>query len=183
MSAIDQALDHARVAERAKDFMQRDFWAKEAVRHLWEEGPALPPSIVQSHGAGFQFTCSICGQVGTAPDVAGLMDIAEQHWGCGGLFKIWHCRACEHVEFSANKICRFCGQDRPADAVEVEAQNPSVVTSRRATYHVEDRNVAITCGSLLRAQRAARAMFPGRPLRIRMSCSTLRWPERGRRRC
>jgi hypothetical protein len=181
MSAIDQALDHARVAERMGDMRQRDFWAKEAVRFLYMEGPPLPPSTVEAKLAGFQFTCSQCITSEWAPDVAGLMDIADQHRGCGGPMRVWHCPTCDHVEFKDLQICRFCGSDRGADAEEVQAFRPGVVTDQRCTYVVEDRDTKITCGSLLRAQRAARAMYPGQQLRIRMACSCLRWKERGRR--
>lgn len=181
MSATDQALDHARVAERMKDFAQRDFWAKEAVRFLFQEGPPLPPSTVQAWGAGFRFTCSVCKKGDQAPDVAGLMDIAEQHEGCGGAFKVWHCPTCSHVEFSSHAVCRTCGKDKPANAIQVETCNPRVVTDQRATYYVEDRSTTISCGSLLRAQRAARAMFPGQKLRIRMAFLPMIWGEQGRR--
>ena len=164
MSNTSAALENARLFKSHAPAMRR--WLLLAVEHLPKD-IILPGHIIPSAGIllpnHLALQCLRCTKAIRVDSVAAAADFRDQHWHCGEVrCDAWRCPTCDNWEFEFQTICRFCHvmRDMPATAnLEV-----AFILNQYVSYDIflpgRRWRAQLTCNSLLRAKRAARAMYP-----------------------
>jgi len=117
--------------------------------------------------------CERCGQSVEVESVAAAADFRDRHWHCGGTHcEVWRCTTCDYWAFEFEERCRFCDAPRDPDGPRAVVLIETML-NQYASYDVflpgRKWRATILCNSLLRAKRAARAMYRWREAEVRFA--------------
>lgn len=164
MSNAAQAFDHAAFC-RGKDREQERFWVERALHEIRTE-LHLPEHMHTKGG----LTCGTCWESADVASVAHAADFRDRHYYCGETtIPSWVCPKCGKDCLGFLPSCGFCWEVRPEQARLFSGLDISTILWQRQNYEIlQDELVlaTVSCGSLLRARRAARAMFPRQPITV-----------------
>lgn len=164
MSNTSAALENRRIAMRNGHADKARHWALAACEHLPQD-ITLPEHIRVFVHVEIQtwIDCRRCHKVRPVESVAEAADFRDRHYHCGEKrCEVWRCPTCDSWEFSFLDRCRFCDTER-TDACASGSIHVTKVLDQYALYDVylgKAWRASIRCNSLLRAKRAARAMYP-----------------------
>ena len=162
MSNTTQALDHCHVAARAGDADQARYWLDKALRYVRQDGRLPMKMAVQPDGCtGIRLLCQACHQEETVYSLAQAATFGDQHYYCGGVVPLWVCSSCRGTNQDRDKQCRYCEADRDGAIVTISSA-VWIPDIREYQIMFPHRYVvgSVSCNSMLRARRAARAMYP-----------------------
>lgn len=118
----------------------------------------LPAHVHSQLGDPLKMQCVKCLGMADVRTVAQVGDFADRHAHLRGL--AWTCSRCAALEYHFKSRCRFCNMPREGAAV---SPSKMVVHHQFRLYPIRLRNDpvgSVMVQSLLRARRAARAMYP-----------------------
>lgn len=171
MSSTGQALKHARYyRDVVHDEVGSIYWLHRAVYEM-QHDVTTPGHIEVRVNERLQQLTIHCGRCGTdwiVDAVSTAADFRDRHYYCRDSVPAWRCQQCDRWAFGFEDTCRFCQTLKRADAAEGSLTLPDVL-EQQATYELRVAGkveATVTCRSLLRATRAARAMFPRVMVRI-----------------
>ena len=161
MSNTSAALTNARYAGHRSVARH---WLVEAMTHLRED-LAWPAHIrVTYHRTepALVVCCERCSKAEQVSSVAAAADYRDAHWHCGETHcNVWRCTTCDHWAFEYEKRCRFCDASRGLDGPRGVMPVVHLLNQRFGydVYLAGEWRAYVRCNSLLRAKRAARAMY------------------------
>ena len=173
MSEASQAFEHARIHQRLGHEREAEQWYDQAAGYLREQYHWAQHLGVSAFPNGINLGCDRCKQTRMVTSVAGAMDFRDEHAHCGEKqCSAWTCSVCHSDVFAWQDTCPLCGGTM-ADPEGYKAVPPSAVLRHEQLYWVRVRAETVAtvwCRSLLRARRAARAMYPGEGARVSNDC-------------
>ena len=141
-------------------------WLQLAQEHLPQD-IVLPEHIVPRAEVSCDVLvveCERCHLVTQVDSVAQAADFRDQHYHCGETHcDVWRCPTCDRWEFAFLTQCKYCDQARDVP-VPTGTVTPQSVLDQYAMYDISvglKWRASVYCNSLLRAKRAARAMYRG----------------------
>lgn len=180
MSNTSEAMMNARLlAGYSGRPMKIRHWLRQAAKHLQQD--IVIPSHIALHvrvGPLLVMECEKCGSAVTVDSVAAAADFRDWHYYCGqDTVPAWRCPTCAHWVFGFNQHCPFCTTDICGSGADSMMVDPVTVLDQYVLYDImlpgKVWRASIKCNSLLRARRAARAMYPREEAMVR--CEFGQW--------
>ena len=172
MSNTSAALSNARAMSVNKQRARR--WLERAAENFPHD-IVLPGHIVlrvnPDLNPGLWIQCKRCDKGTGVQSVSQAADFRDHHYHCGMTHvDAWRCPTCDHWEFHFQYICRFCHPVRD-EGIPTGLVPVTEVLDQYLEYDVfqigRRWRASVKCNSLLRAKRAARAMYPNDAVEVR----------------